>query len=1266
MKLKKIGALTASLVLSASFFSICPSLGFKSGATGIVSNSFEVNYDGWYGNADSVRLTAENGCGFGGSRGMTVSGRAEASEGVSSSKGLYLVGGVNYTYSVKVYSKTNEKFHFTLLCTDSVTGKESTIELDSKNVRAGQWTELKASYTAPENSCEFRLSIFTDSTNDFMFDDVSVTSRENKNAVYAATAEKGLKDEFAEYFRVGNILNGGTVKNSAITANIIKDHNSIECENELKPDATLVQSQCSGTNVAVSLNNAAAIMDFCVQNNIAMRGHTLVWHSQTPTWFFKENYDANGAWVSTTTMDARMESYIKNMFAAIEQQYPELNLYAYDVANECISDDSERTSNGKDGARVAGDNNVTGGTSAWVSVYGNNSFVEKAFTYARKYAPEGCDLYYNDYNEYWDHKRDCIYNMCKSLYEKGLLDGVGMQSHIPANATGFAGTDSYIEAMKKYLSIGCDVQITELDISVESGKYTAQEQADKYKAIFKAAMDWNKNPQSDGRVKAVCVWGPNDANSWLAAGSDALLYDSNNQPKLAYTTLTSMIPQSEWGDGTNPSVGSSPIEPNEYGWYFADGFEGDTCSWEGRGAATVMTSGRTAYVGNEALLVQNRESAWNGASKSLSARTFVPGNEYSFSTNVMYFDGNSTDKFYLKLQYTDSNGDTQYSTIAEGTAVKGEWVQLANKNYRIPADASNMSIYVETSDSTNNFYIDEVIGAVGGTTILGAGENTGNLTPGDVNNDGIIDAMDIANARQGVINGFSDSLSKIACDVNQDGTSDTKDIQLIQDYVLGRIDKFPTAEITIDNAEMMALFSSINTAGSYKNENEGNPLYTQRFGADPGVMEYNGRIYVYMTDDVVEYDSSGNVTENTYAKINKINCISSDDMVNWTDHGAIPVAGSSGIATFATNSWAPCACHKTINGKEKFFLYFCNGGNGICVLTADSPTGPWSDPLGKPLVTRSVANCSDIPWLFDPAVFIDNDGTGYLCFGGGIPDGKTEMPSTTRVVKLSDDMLQLDGTPVTINAPYVFEDSGINRIGDKYYYTYCSNWNTNGNQYGLSAASIEYMIADNPLGPYTYGGELFKNQGNFFSGMTGNNHHSIAELNGKLYLFYHSRPVEKALGISGNYRSPQVNEFTMNGNKMNPVTGTMTGVSQLKKLNPYQTVQAETISRQGGVNVSGLGDTVVTDIQKGDWISVSGADFSKGASSVSVKVSSSDGGAIKICTGSENGKAVGYVKVPATGGSFKEITAPVSGLSGTQDLYFVFSDSMEIDSWSFR
>ncbi|MDE5648903.1 MAG: family 43 glycosylhydrolase, partial [Oscillospiraceae bacterium] len=449
-----------------------------------------------------------------------------------------------------------------------------------------------------------------------------------------------------------------------------------------------------------------------------------------------------------------------------------------------------------------------------------------------------------------------------------------------------------------------------------------------------------------------------------------------------------------------------------------------------------------------------------------------------------------------------------------------------------------------------------------------------------------------------------------------------------------------------------------------KNAGENNPLFTQRFGADPGVMEYNGRIYVYSTNDVIEYDSNGNVTENTYALINKINCISSDDMVNWTDHGAIEVAGSSGAAKWATCSWAPCAAHKTINGKEKFFLYFCNGGNGVSVLTADSPEGPWSDPLGKALITRSTPNCSDVVWLFDPAVFVDDDGTGYLCFGGGVPDGQQANPKTSRIVKLGADMISLDGVPQTIDAPYIFEDSGINKIGDKYYYTYCSNWTTTGNPYGLTSGAIEYMVSDNPMGPYTYGGELFKNQGNFF-GLYGNNHHSIAELNGQLYLFYHSRPVEAAMGIEGNYRSPQVDKITMNGTKMESVTGTMKGITQLKALNPYQKVQAETISNQAGINVQNTGDTIITEVDKGDWISVSGVDFFNGTATLTVKAASKSGAAIKICTGSAKGTALGYVEVPASGGTFTEITVPVNSISGTQDLFFVFSGEVELDYWYF-
>jgi len=152
------------------------------------------------------------------------------------------------------------------------------------------------------------------------------------------------------------------------------------------------------------------------------------------------------------------------------------------------------------------------------------------------------------------------------------------------------------------------------------------------------------------------------------------------------------------------------------------------------------------------------------------------------------------------------------------------------------------------------------------------------------------------------------------------------------------------------------------------------------------------------------------------------------------------------------------------------------------------------------------------------------------------------------------------------------------------------------------------------------------------------------------------------MGIEGNYRSPQVDQITMTGTKINTVTGTMKGIAQQKSVNPYVKNPAEMMSNQAGINVRGLGDTVVTEIDKGDWIKVSGVDFSKGASQIVLTASSKSGCAVKICTGSPTGKAVGYAEIPA-GGKLSEVSAAVQGLNGNQDLYFVFSGQAEMDCW---
>jgi len=552
-----------------------------------------------------------------------------------------------------------------------------------------------------------------------------------------AQSTTGLKDVYANKFRVGSVLNSGTVNNTDIKNIMKKDFNSITMENEMKPDATLLQSGSTNDDIKVQLNSAARnILNFCRDNNIRVRGHTLVWHAQTPQWFFKDNFQNGGNWVTKAVMKQRLESYIKNMFALIEKDYPNV-LYAYDVVNEAVSDSDTRTKN-NGGAREPGYND---GKSPWVQVYGDNSFIEDAFTYARKYAPSYIKLFYNDYNEFWDHKRDCILNtIVKPLLAKGVLDGVGMQSHMGANPNNnsFGSANAYITAMNMYSATGAEVQMTEIDVSTEKGQWTLVNQAQRYKAIFNNAITINKGT-TGGKVTAMCVWGPNDANSWVGSSDGVsnapLLYDKDNKKKPAYDTLFALVPQSEWGDGNNPGFGKPiVINPDDNGYYFYHSYEDGTVQgWTGRGDAKVANSNAQKANGSRSLAVTGRAASWNGAAYSLNANAFVPGKAYSFSVLAMYPNtagAQASDNFKFTLQY-DLRDTARYDEIATAAAKAGAWVMLENKNFTIPAGATNLLVYVEMPDNeTSDFYIDDAMGGVAGTAAPGRGGVTTSIRSG--------------------------------------------------------------------------------------------------------------------------------------------------------------------------------------------------------------------------------------------------------------------------------------------------------------------------------------------------------------------------------------------------------------------------------------------------------------------------------------------------------------------------------------------------------
>ena len=507
--------------------------------------------------------------------------------------------------------------------------------------------------------------------------------------------------------------------------------------------------------------------------------------------------------------------------------------------------------------------------------------------------------------------------------------------------------------------------------------------------------------------------------------------------------------------------------------------------------------------------------------------------------------------------------------------------------------------------------------------------------------------------------------------------SENKTVTLRVDYV--------TAEGT-DAAFNVS--SAVANIGLLKPENNAvakllgnsNPLIDYDYGADPFALVYDGRVYLYMTADKLQYDTDGAVIDNDYSYINKLHVISSDDMVNWTDHGFIQVAGPNGVAKWANFSWAPAVACKQIDGVDKFFLYFCNSGGGIGVLEGDSPVGPWRDPNKKALIDGSTQGVQGVPWIFDPAVMVDDDGTGYLVFGGGVPAGQDLNPKSARIVKLADNMTSLandpDGVPQMIDAPCMFEDGGIHKANGKYYYSYCSNFSGNHSEiegypgYGI----ICYMVSDDPMGPYTYGGEILQNPSYYFN-VGGNNHHALFEFNGTTYITYHAQTLGKALGIEKGYRSTHINEVEYyEDGSIKPIDADMEGVSQLKAFSPYSEVAGTTIGWNYGIAPRDLGrnNMVLSSVNNGDWLAIGGVDFGEnGAETFEAEIAGLAGGSIELRLDSPDGELIGTLNVESgNGDEFTTLSCSVENAVGEHTLFFVYSgegedELMEVQSWQF-
>lgn len=318
-----------------------------------------------------------------------------------------------------------------------------------------------------------------------------------------------LFEVYKDFFLIGAAVNSKTMQTQK---NLITQHfNSLTSENDMKFE------NLQKKEGVFTFTEADKLIHFAKEHQKNVRGHTLVWHNQTPDWVFEQSNDSIA---DRNTVLSRMQEHISTVLGRYKGK-----IYAWDVVNEAVADS---------GSQLLRD-------SKWKSTVGDD-FIDKAFEYAHLADPDAL-LFYNDYNESNPEKREKIYTLTKGLVERDVpIHGIGLQAHWNIIEPSY---DHIRMAIERYASLGLQIHLTELDVSVfdfqdkrtnliEPTEEMIELQTKRYQRFFEILREYKEE------ITAVTFWGAADDYTWLddfpvrGRKNWPFLFDKDHHPKPSF------------------------------------------------------------------------------------------------------------------------------------------------------------------------------------------------------------------------------------------------------------------------------------------------------------------------------------------------------------------------------------------------------------------------------------------------------------------------------------------------------------------------------------------------------------------------------------------------------------------------------------------------------------------------------------------------------------------------------------------------------------